>query len=96
MSRQHGIVDPADQIKHVKTVANITITDNPSPKWRYLDEFYLVPRKINGTNKYRKLVLGQHVGKLMKQLKRKGMEDATEQGMSQDLLCLPFSDSSRS
>ncbi len=45
--------------------------------------------------KYQKSVLGQHVGMRMKQLKRQSMECATEQGMPQDLLCLPCSDSSR-
>jgi hypothetical protein len=65
-------------IKCVKVVSNGTIIDNPNPKWRYLEEVYLVPGKIKETKNYQKSVLDQHVGKLMKQLKRQSMEYAKD------------------
>jgi hypothetical protein len=74
---------------------NGTIIDNPNPKWRTLEEFFLIPGKITDSKKNRKSVLGQHEGMLMKRLKRQSMEYATEQGMPQDLFCIPCSDSSR-
>jgi hypothetical protein len=90
-----GIIDRLDSIKCVKIVANGTIIDNPNPKWRNLEEFLLIPGKLNTGKKYQKSVLGQHVGNLLKQLKRQSMEFAEEIGMPQDLLCLPCSDGSR-
>jgi hypothetical protein len=73
----------------------VTTIDNPNPKWRDLEEFYLIPGKIKETKKYQKLFLGQHVGNLMRQLKRQSMGYADELGMPQDLLCLPCNDISR-
>ena len=90
-----GIIDPDKLIKRVKVVANGTVIDNPNPTWRYLEEFFLIPGKIEDSKKNRKSVLGQHVGMLMKRLKRQSMEYAAEQGLPQDLLCFPCSDSSR-
>ncbi len=61
-----GIIEPMDQIKRIKIVANGTIIDNPNPTWRYLEEFYLIPGKIKNLKTNCKSVLGQHVGILMK------------------------------
>ncbi len=90
-----GIIDPDKLIKRVKVVANGTTIENPNPTWRNLEEFILIPGKIKDSKKNRKSVLGQHVGMLMKRLKRQSMELAAEQGMPQDLLCFPCNDSSR-
>lgn len=90
-----GIIDPTSSLKRIKILANGTLIDNPNPKWRWLEEFYLIPGKLNTGTKYQKSVLGQHVGNLMKRLKRQSMEYAKELGMPQDLLCLPCSDGSR-
>jgi hypothetical protein len=90
-----GIIDPTHLLKHVKILAHGTLIDNPNPKWRWLEEFYLIPGKIKDNKNYRKSVLGQHVGYVLKRLKRQSMELAKELGMPQDLVCLPCSDGSR-
>ncbi len=90
-----GIIDPDKLIKCVKVVANGTIIDNPNPPWRNLEEFFLIPGKIEDSKKNRKSVLGQHVDMLMKHLKSQSMEYAAELGMPQDIFCIPCSDSSR-
>jgi hypothetical protein len=90
-----GIIDHIQSIKRVKIFVNGTIIDNPNPTWRYLEEFYLIPGKLNTEKKYQKSVLGQHVGNLMKWLKRQSMEFAKDLEMPQDLICLPCSDGSR-
>lgn len=61
-----GIIDHFHSIKCVKIVANGTTIDNPNPKWRHLEEFYLIPGKIKATKKNQKSVLGHHVRNLMK------------------------------
>jgi hypothetical protein len=42
-----GILDPMHSIKCVKMFANGTLIDNPNPTWRYLEEFFLIPGKLN-------------------------------------------------
>jgi hypothetical protein len=86
------IIDPTHSLKRVKILSNGTLIDNPNPKWRWLEE---IPGKIKDNKNYRKSVLGQHVGNVLKQLKRQSMELSKELGMPQDLLCLPCSDGSR-
>jgi hypothetical protein len=41
-----GIIAHSHSIKCVKIVTNGTIIDNPNPKWRHLEEFFLIPGKI--------------------------------------------------
>jgi hypothetical protein len=90
-----GIIDPMSSLKRVKKFSNGTLIDNPNPKWRWLEEFLLVPGTIKDNKDYRKSRLGQHVGNVLKRLKRQSMELSKELGMPQDLLCLPCSDNSR-
>ena len=90
-----GIIDPMSSLKRIKTVVNGTLIDNPNPKWRWLEEFLLIPGTIKDNKNYRKSRLGQHVGNVLKRLKRQSMELSKELGMPQDLLCLPCSDNSR-
>jgi hypothetical protein len=47
-----GIIDYFHSIKCVKIVANGTIIDNPNPKWRHLEEFYLIPGKKRQSMEY--------------------------------------------
>jgi hypothetical protein len=47
-----GIIDPTHLIKHVEIVANGTLINNLNTKWRYLEELYMIPGKIDKAKKF--------------------------------------------